>query len=147
MPPDLEERLRAAVAALPAGLRGHVLRVETEAVQLTQRFGGDVERARLAALGHDLVRHKSEAELLALAGRYGLQPDSVELEMPILCYLRRAAWGSRPPHQLPAQPIRRRHQDAPTCFHITTHGQPGQLGCGPRSRIEQPRHAIQRKPP
>jgi predicted HD superfamily hydrolase involved in NAD metabolism len=83
---DLASRLRQAVEALPRGLRAHVLRVEIEADRLAARHGLDPERARLAALGHDLVRHLRGAELLALASRYGLTPDEVETASPILVH-------------------------------------------------------------
>jgi predicted HD superfamily hydrolase involved in NAD metabolism len=83
---DIEQRLRAAVAALPRGLREHVLRVEVEAVRLATRYGVDVGRARVAALGHDLVRHKRPEELLTLAKRYGHASDEIELATPILVH-------------------------------------------------------------
>jgi predicted HD superfamily hydrolase involved in NAD metabolism len=83
---ELEMRLRAAVEALPKGLRDHVLRVEAETEWLARRYEVEPERARLAALGHDLVRHKSEPELLELAGEYGLQPDAVEKAAPVLVH-------------------------------------------------------------
>ena len=82
----LDSRLRAAVDALPRGLRDHILRVEEEADRLAGRHGVDRERSRLAALGHDLVRHLPGPELLALAARYGLQPHAVEVEAPILIH-------------------------------------------------------------
>jgi predicted HD superfamily hydrolase involved in NAD metabolism len=83
---DVESRLRVAVEALPRGLRDHVLRVEAEGARLAELHGIDVARARLAALGHDLVRHLRDAELLALATRYGIEPDPVERASPILTH-------------------------------------------------------------
>jgi predicted HD superfamily hydrolase involved in NAD metabolism len=80
------QRLRAAVAALPQGLRAHIERVEDEAVRLAPLHGVDADRARLAALGHDLVRHKKGQELLDLAAAYSLQPDAVERAAPILVH-------------------------------------------------------------
>jgi HD superfamily phosphohydrolase YqeK len=79
---DIESRLRQAVAALPDRLRDHVLRVEAEAEKLGKRYGADIERARIAALGHDLVRHKTNQELLDLAAAYDLDPDPVERAVP-----------------------------------------------------------------
>jgi len=84
--PNLESRLREAVEALPMGLRDHVLRVEVEAVRLANKHGVDRERARLAALGHDLVRHKTAAELLALAIEHDLETNDVERAAPILIH-------------------------------------------------------------
>jgi predicted HD superfamily hydrolase involved in NAD metabolism len=83
---EIEGKLRRAVDALPKALRDHVLRVEVEAVRLAESHGVDVERARIAALGHDLVRHKHGDELLALAAQYGLSPDEVERAEPILVH-------------------------------------------------------------
>ena len=83
---ELEERLRAAVAELPDGLRKHIQRVEKEAVGFAALHGVDEERARLAALGHDLVRHKKGPELLDLAAAYSLTPDAVERASPILVH-------------------------------------------------------------
>jgi predicted HD superfamily hydrolase involved in NAD metabolism len=86
MASELMQRLRAAVAALPQGLRAHIERVEDEAVRLAPLHGVDADRARLAALGHDLVRHKKGQELLDLAAAYSLQPDAVERAAPILVH-------------------------------------------------------------
>lgn len=82
----LESRLRDAVDALPAGLRDHVLRVEGEADRLAELHDADRARARLAALGHDLVRNKRGDELLALASLYAIDPDEVERATPILVH-------------------------------------------------------------
>ena len=82
----VESRLRAALESLPRGLREHILRVEAEALRLADLHGVDPERASLSALGHDLVRHLPGEELLALAERYGLQPDAVERAEPILVH-------------------------------------------------------------
>ena len=81
-----EGRLRDAVAALPIGLRDHVLRVEAESERLAGVHRLDPARARLAALGHDLVRDKRGDELLYLASRYNLTPDAIERSTPILVH-------------------------------------------------------------
>ena len=86
MTPELLPRLREAVEALPPSLREHVLRVEIEAVRLASLHRVDEDRARIAALGHDLVRHKRGPELLELAARYELSPDEVERAAPILVH-------------------------------------------------------------
>jgi predicted HD superfamily hydrolase involved in NAD metabolism len=82
----IESKLRSALESLPRGLREHILRVEAEALRLAAMHGVDAERASLSALGHDLVRHLPGDELLALANRYGLAPDAVELAEPILVH-------------------------------------------------------------
>jgi predicted HD superfamily hydrolase involved in NAD metabolism len=83
---ELEARLRQAVEALPEGLRDHIHRVEDEAERLARIHAVDAERVRLAVLGHDLVRDKSDEELLALAPRYGVEPDKVQAATPILLH-------------------------------------------------------------
>ncbi len=83
---NLETRLRQAVATLPDGLREHIRRVEEEAVRLAALHGVDEHRARLAALGHDLVRHKDGAALLQLAAVYDMTPDAIERASPILVH-------------------------------------------------------------
>jgi predicted HD superfamily hydrolase involved in NAD metabolism len=82
----LEARLRRAVEALPEGLRNHILRVESEALALAERYGVEPQRAVLSALGHDLVRHVKGRELLALAATYGLEPDAIETASPVLVH-------------------------------------------------------------
>jgi predicted HD superfamily hydrolase involved in NAD metabolism len=82
----IASKLRAAVEALPPKLRDHILRVEAEAMSLSRIYGQDPERASIAALGHDLVRHKNNEELLDLARRYDIDPDPVELAAPILVH-------------------------------------------------------------
>jgi predicted HD superfamily hydrolase involved in NAD metabolism len=67
-------------------LREHVLRVEAEALALAEKHGVDAQRAVIAALGHDLVRHVKGAELLALAEAYGLTPDAIETASPVLVH-------------------------------------------------------------
>jgi predicted HD superfamily hydrolase involved in NAD metabolism len=84
--PAIASKLRAAVEALPPRLRDHILRVEAEAMSLSRVYGQDPERASIAALGHDLVRHKNNEELLSLAKRYDIDPDPVELAAPILIH-------------------------------------------------------------
>ncbi len=83
---DCERALREAVDGLPRGLRAHVLRVVDEAVRLARLHGVDEDRARLAALGHDIFRGHSPDELLALAAMLGVEPDALERESPVLLH-------------------------------------------------------------
>jgi len=46
----------------------------------------DPQRARISALGHDLVRHKSGDELLKLTRHYSIATDEVERATPILVH-------------------------------------------------------------
>ena len=56
----------------------HVLGTEQEAVRLAERYGADVEKARVAALLHDCTKKLSMEEQLALCEKYGIQLDELE---------------------------------------------------------------------
>ncbi|MDE3095200.1 MAG: bis(5'-nucleosyl)-tetraphosphatase (symmetrical) YqeK [Chloroflexota bacterium] len=83
---DIEERLRAALTKVPAGLAAHVLRVVDEAARLARIHGIDAEAAKIAALGHDLLRAHSEGRLLTIAGEQGATIDPVDRLEPVLLH-------------------------------------------------------------
>src|SRR5207248_10509464 len=83
---DAEERLRAALMKVPSGLAEHVLRVVDEATRLAVIHGIDVEGARIAALGHDLLRAHSGARLLGIAEEQGRVLDVAERLEPVLMH-------------------------------------------------------------
>jgi len=56
----------------------HIFGCTEAAGELAQRFGGDVERARLAALLHDVTRERTCEEQLNLCRKYGIIPDEME---------------------------------------------------------------------
>ena len=56
----------------------HVLGTEQEAVRLAERYGGGVERARVAALLHDCTKKLGMEEQLELCRRYGIALDGLE---------------------------------------------------------------------
>ena len=56
----------------------HVLGTEQEAIHLAERWGGDVEKARRAALLHDCTKKLSLPEQLAVAERFRVPLDSIE---------------------------------------------------------------------
>lgn len=58
----------------------HVLGTEQEAIHLAQRWGGDVEKARRAALLHDCTKKLNMTDQLALCGHYSIPLDSLERE-------------------------------------------------------------------
>lgn len=55
----------------------HTLGTEKMAVALAKRYGADAEKASAAALLHDAVKELRDAELLALAAKYGIVVDEV----------------------------------------------------------------------
>lgn len=56
----------------------HVLGTEQEAIRLAERYGADVEKARVAALLHDCTKKLNMDEQLALCGQYGIELDELE---------------------------------------------------------------------
>lgn len=83
---ESEELLRAALTKVPPGLAEHVLRVSDEAVRLATVHGVDRDAARIAALGHDLLRAHSPERLLAIAREQAYAADPVDLAAPILLH-------------------------------------------------------------
>ena len=56
----------------------HVLGTEQEAIRLAERYGADVEKARVAALLHDCTKKLSMEEQLVLCRQYGIALDELE---------------------------------------------------------------------
>lgn len=56
----------------------HVLGTEREAVFLAEKYGADVEKARVAALLHDCTKKLDMQQQLALCGQYGIRLDELE---------------------------------------------------------------------
>ena len=83
---DIEERLRAALTKVPPGLAGHVLRVVDEAARLAHIHGVDAQAARIAALGHDLLRAHSDGRLLTIAEEQSAAIDPVDRLEPVLLH-------------------------------------------------------------
>jgi predicted HD superfamily hydrolase involved in NAD metabolism len=83
---ESEELLRAALTRLPAGLTEHVLRVADEAVRLAGIHGVDRHRARIAALGHDILRSHEPARLLRICDEQNYAADPVDRMEPVLLH-------------------------------------------------------------
>ena len=58
----------------------HVKGCEEEAVRLALRWGADVERAREAAILHDITKKEKLPEQLRLCEKYGILLDDMERE-------------------------------------------------------------------
>ena len=80
---ESEELLRAALPKLPSGLAEHVLRVTDEAVRLAGIHDVDRESAKIAALGHDILRAHSGDRLLQVAAEQGYAIDPADAMAPI----------------------------------------------------------------
>jgi predicted HD superfamily hydrolase involved in NAD metabolism len=83
---ETEELLRAALTKVPSALAEHVLRVTDEALRLADMHGVDREAAKIAALGHDLLRAMSAERLLAICGDQTYAADPVDRMEPILLH-------------------------------------------------------------
>lgn len=80
-------QLRAvALSYLKARRVPHVLGTEQEAIRLCVRYGGDVEKARRAALLHDCTKRLEPEEQFDLCRRYGIALDDAERGNPKLLH-------------------------------------------------------------
>lgn len=77
--------------ALSPARRTHVLGVAEYAMALARRFGEDPERARLAALGHDIAREWDDAAVQRLAFSDGFPVSELERRQPKVLHGRAAA--------------------------------------------------------
>lgn len=83
---ETEELLRAALTKVPPTLAEHVLRVTDEALRLAEIHGVDREAAKIAALGHDLLRALSGERLLGICDDQKYAADDVDRMEPILLH-------------------------------------------------------------
>ncbi|MBR5471693.1 MAG: bis(5'-nucleosyl)-tetraphosphatase (symmetrical) YqeK [Oscillibacter sp.] len=74
----LEQLRPVALSYLKHKRIPHVLGTEQEAIRLAQRYGADVEKARVAALLHDCTKRLSMEEQLVLCAKYGIELDELE---------------------------------------------------------------------
>jgi nicotinate-nucleotide adenylyltransferase len=74
----LEQLRPVALSYLKHKRIPHVLGTEQEAIRLAERYGADVEKARVAALLHDCTKRLSMEEQLSLCERYGIELDELE---------------------------------------------------------------------
>ncbi len=80
------DRVQAEMASRPSGLIEHVERVAKEAREIGAYWDVDQERLALAAWGHDLFRHESEARQLQLAAEAGVAISSEDRRSPIVLH-------------------------------------------------------------
>ncbi len=87
----LDELRPVALSYLKAARVRHVLGVEEEAARLAEKYGADVEKARVAALLHDCTKRLTPEEHLALCERYGVMLDEAERRAPKLLHAKTGA--------------------------------------------------------
>lgn len=69
----------------------HVRGTEAESVKLAQRWGGDVELARRAAILHDCTKYYTVEQHLAVCKQYGVELDALELASEKLLHAKTGA--------------------------------------------------------
>lgn len=74
----LQELRPVALSYLKAKRIAHVLGTEETAVKLAEKYGADVDKARVAALLHDCTKRLTMEEQLALCEKYGIVLDELE---------------------------------------------------------------------
>lgn len=73
----------------------HIRGTEQAAVALAQRWGGDMEKARRAAILHDCTKYLSGEEQMRLCRRYGEELDELEQRAVKLLHAKTGAWLAR----------------------------------------------------
>ena len=76
--PEYEWLRQKAYAMLDPKRVAHVKGCEEEAVRLAERWGADTERAREAAILHDVTKKEKLDEQLRLCEKYGIMLDDME---------------------------------------------------------------------
>lgn len=85
-PEAIRERFAVEMTERPGKLQRHVKRVERGALRLAAIHELDRDICAAAATGHDLFRHCSDAELLALSRHYCVPITSDEAIAPIILH-------------------------------------------------------------
>ena len=75
----------------------HTQGVMDKAVELAERYGENVDQARLAALLHDITREWDTEKWLAEAELVGLELDEAVRHSPVLLHAPLAAWANWKP--------------------------------------------------
>ena len=73
----------------------HTQGVMDKAVELAERYGENVDQARLAALLHDITREWDTEKWLAEAELVGLELDEAVRHSPVLLHAPLAAWAAK----------------------------------------------------
>ena len=92
---SIAEAREAILHRLGPSAAQHSEAVAETAASLAERYGVDVESARLAGLLHDWAREDGDSKLLEDAIRAGMDVDSVEKAVPYLLHARIGAASLR----------------------------------------------------
>lgn len=98
------EEMRKGILSRLHGYRyEHTLGCERAARKLAERFGGDPEKAGVAAILHDITKHLSPQEQLNLCEKYGIIPCTVEKSEPKMLHGKTAAAIARAEYGMPEE--------------------------------------------
>lgn len=86
-----EEILQKLTLQLSAKRLKHSLGVSQTAEVLTQRFGADTNKAKIAGILHDCAKEMKSRDLLAMANSAGIVIDFIEKEVPVLLHAKMGA--------------------------------------------------------
>ena len=112
------DEMRQGILARLHGYRyEHTLGCERAARKLAERFGGDPEKAGVAAILHDITKHLSPQEQLNLCEKYGIIPCTVEKNEPKMLHGKTAAAIAREEYGMPDDIC-----DAIACHTTGKHG-------------------------
>ena len=112
------EEMRKGILSRLKGYRyPHSLGVERAAKWLAQQYGGDVEKAAVAGILHDITKHLSPQEQLNLCEKYGIIPCTVEKSEPKMLHGKTAAAIARVEYGMPEDVC-----DAIACHTTGKHG-------------------------
>ena len=93
--PEFQWLRERADEMLDPGRVPHVRGCEEEAQRLAMRWGADVDKAREAAILHDITKKEGMEGQLLLCSKYGIIPDSAELESSKLLHAKTGAAVAR----------------------------------------------------
>ena len=96
------DEMRKGILSRLKGYRyEHSLGVERAAIWLAEKYGGDPEKAGVAAILHDITKHLSPQEQLNLCEKYGIIPCTVEKSEPKMLHGKTAAAIARAEYGMP----------------------------------------------
>lgn len=112
------DEMRKGILSRLKGYRyEHSLGVERAAIWLAEKYGGDPEKAGVAAILHDITKHLSPQEQLNLCEKYGIIPCTVEKSEPKMLHGKTAAAIAREEYGMPGDIC-----DAIACHTTGKHG-------------------------
>ncbi len=94
MTPDIDS-LRAYIHENLPRREAHILGCEQCAVEMALRFGADAEKARIAALLHDITKYESTAQQLNLLEKYSIMANHDADDFPQILHAYTAAGVAR----------------------------------------------------